>query len=137
MEAGIAREKIGKAVFTQLGILYSKYKEEKAMEHFKTYRKQVNIPMLIDCCKENLQWPEVVFLYELLLSRNILSHFRYSAYEQYESAIDTMIQHSVECWKTDLFKETMTHVANTEVCYRAIHVSLSFILLALLSHASF
>jgi clathrin heavy chain len=63
MEAGIAREKVGKAVFTQLGILYSKYKEDKAMEHFKTYRKSVNIPMLIDCCKENLQWPEVVFLY--------------------------------------------------------------------------
>jgi len=111
MEAGIAREKVGKAVFTQLGILYSKYKEDKAMEHFKTYRKSVNIPMLIDCCKENLQWPEVVFLY--------------SAYEQFESAIDTMIQHSVECWKAELFKETMTHVANTEVCYRAINFYLT------------
>lgn len=107
MEAGIARDKIGKQVFTQLGILYSKYKEDKAMEHFKTYRKQVNIPMLIDVCKENLQWPEVVFLY--------------TAYEQFESAIDTMIQHSAECWRAELFKETMTHVANTEVCYRAIN----------------
>lgn len=106
LEGGIAREKVSKQLYTQLGLLYAKYKEGKLMEHLKTYRRQLNIPTLITTCKQNHQWPEVVFLY--------------TAYEQWENAAATMMEQSGVCWDYDRFKEIMAHVGNTETCYAAL-----------------
>lgn len=106
LEGGMAREKVSKQLYTQLGLLYSKYKEGKLMEHLKTYRRQLNIPTLITTCKANHQWPEVVFLY--------------SAYEQWENAAATLMQQSGVCWNEERFKEVMAHVGNTDTCYAAI-----------------
>lgn len=76
------------------------------MEHVKLFWSRLNIPQLLTACKQNLHWPEAVFLY-----RN---------YDQYENAVDIMIQHSAESWRHDLFKETISQVSNTEIYYRAI-----------------
>jgi clathrin heavy chain len=98
-------------IYTQLGILYAKYREDKLMEHIKLFWSRLNIPTLLDACKQNLHWTEAVFLY--------------SHYDQYDQGVDILMSHSAECWRHDLFKETISHVSNTEVYYRAIDFYLS------------
>jgi len=106
LEQGINLDRAHQGIYTQLGILYCKYKEEKLMEHVKLFWSRLNIPTLIGACSQNQHWPEAVFLY--------------SHYDQHETAVEVLMQHSTQCWRHDLFKETISHVSNTEVYYRAI-----------------
>jgi len=105
MEQGIMGERAHQGMYTQLGVLYAKYKEEKLMEHIKLYWSRVNIPNLLRECQRNLHWSAVVFLY--------------THYDQFDNAIQTLITHSAECWKHDLFKETIKKASNQQL-YKAI-----------------
>jgi len=80
--------------------------EDKLMEHIKLSWSRLNIPTLLASCQANLHWPEAVFLY--------------THYDQFDNAIDVLINHSAECWKHDLFKEIIIQCANTEIYYRAL-----------------
>jgi len=111
LEQGINLERSHQGLYTQLGVLYAKYKEEKLMEHIKLFWSRLNIPTLLVACQQNLHWNEAVFLY--------------THYDQYDNAIDVMIQHSAECWKHSLFKEIILQVSNSECYYRAIHFYLT------------
>jgi len=106
LEAGINLDRAHQGLYTQLGVLYCRYKEEKVMEHIKLFWSRLNIPTLLQACQKNLHWAECVFLY--------------SHYDQYDNAVDVLIRHSAECWRHDLFKETVKHVSNTEIYYRSI-----------------
>merc|ERR1719266_2997865 len=77
------------------------------MEHINLFWSRLNIPTLLHECKQNLHWKEVVFLY--------------SHYDQFDNAVDTMIEHSSACFEHDLFKSTVIRVSNAEVFYRAIN----------------
>lgn len=107
LEQGINLERAHQGMYTQLGVLYAKYKEEKLMEHIKLFWSRLNIPTLLVACQQNLHWNEAVFLY--------------THYDQYDNAVDVMMAHSAECWKHSLFKEIILQVSNTEIYYRAIH----------------
>lgn len=50
-------------IFTELGILYAKFKPDKLMEHLKLFGKRLNIPRLIRVCEEQGHWRELVHLY--------------------------------------------------------------------------
>jgi len=76
------------------------------MEHIKLFWARLNIPTLIRECQRNLHWSEAVFLY--------------THYDQFDNAVNTLITHSVECWKHDLFKEVLKKVSNTVIYYKAI-----------------
>eukprot|EP00463_Aulacantha_scolymantha_P001961 TRINITY_DN259_c1_g1_i1.p1 TRINITY_DN259_c1_g1~~TRINITY_DN259_c1_g1_i1.p1 ORF type:complete len:388 (-),score=80.99 TRINITY_DN259_c1_g1_i1:225-1352(-) len=76
------------------------------MEHIKMFWSRVNIPQLLGCCQENELWTEAVFLYR--------------HYDQYDQAVQTLMEHSPECWSHELFKECLKKVANTEIYYQAI-----------------
>merc|ERR1719168_135129 len=76
------------------------------MEHINLFWSRLNIPTLLQECKSNLHWKEVVFLY--------------SHYDQFDNAVDTMIEHSPACFNHDTFKATVVRVNNSEVFYRAI-----------------
>lgn len=106
LEQGINLDRAHQGIYTQLGILYAKYKEEKLMEHIKLFWSRLNIPQLLQCCQENQHWPETVFL------------FRH--YAQFDNAVNTMIAHSTECWSNDLFKEVVSKVSSTDIYYKAI-----------------
>jgi len=106
LEQGTSLDRAHQGIYTQLGILYCKYKEEKLMDHIKLFWTRLNIPRLLASCKENLHWLEAVHLY--------------THYSQFDNAVDTLIQHSAECWNNDLFKATVGKVSNTEIYYRAI-----------------
>ena len=70
MEAGLGLERAHMGIFTELGILYAKFKEEKLMEHLKLFINRVNIPKLIRICDEQQHWKELAYLY---VSRHILT----------------------------------------------------------------
>lgn len=105
LEQGINLDRAHQGIFTELGILYAKYKEEKLMEHINLFYSRLNIPTLINTVKQFGFWNEAVFLY--------------MHYDQYDNAIEIMIDHSASCWKNELFKEIVIKVSNSEVFYRA------------------
>jgi len=106
MEAGLALERAHMGIFTELGILYSKYKESKLMEHIKLFWSRLNIRKMLKACEDNAQWEELTFLY--------------LHYDEFDNAILSMIAHPVEAWEATKFKDTLTKVTNTEIFYKAI-----------------
>jgi clathrin heavy chain len=106
LEQGVSLDRAHQGIYTQLGVLYAKYKEDKLMEHIRMFHSRLNIPTLLSVCKENLHWPETVYLY--------------NNYDQFDNAVDTMMRHSTACWEHKLFKDTTQKVGNSELYYRAI-----------------
>merc|ERR1719261_969876 len=106
MEAGLGLERAHMGIFTELGVLYSKYKEEKLMEHIKLFWSRLNIRKMLKACEENAQWEELTFLY--------------LHYDEFDNAALSMIAHPVEAWDNAKFKDTMSKVTNTEIFYKAI-----------------
>eukprot|EP01006_Ploeotia_vitrea_P038806 TRINITY_DN66279_c7_g9_i1.p1 TRINITY_DN66279_c7_g9~~TRINITY_DN66279_c7_g9_i1.p1 ORF type:complete len:1733 (+),score=1150.79 TRINITY_DN66279_c7_g9_i1:482-5680(+) len=111
LEQGVNLERAHQGIFTQLGILYAKHREEKLMEHIKSHWQRLNIPTLLSACKANQHWPEAVFLY--------------CHYDQYDNAVDVIIEHSAQAWAHESFMDTVLKVSNTEIYYRAINFYLN------------
>jgi len=111
LEQGINLNRAHQGIFTTLGILYCKYKEDKIMEHIKMFWSRVNITVLLGACQEFEHWPEAVFLYR--------------HYDQFDQAVQALMEHSPQCWSHELFKECIKKVANTEIYYQAIEFYLS------------
>ena len=82
MEAGLGLERAHMGIFTELGILYSKYKEPKLMEHIKLFWSRLNIRKMLKACEDNAQWEELTFLY--------------LHYDEFDNAILSMIAHPIE-----------------------------------------
>jgi clathrin heavy chain len=110
LEQGINLDRAHQGIFTELGVMYSKYKEEKLMEHIKLFWSKLNIPTLLASCRENLHWPEAVFLY--------------MHYDQYDNAVDVLMEHSAECWSHEQFKEVAVK-SSSEKHYQAVEFYLS------------
>jgi hypothetical protein len=69
---GLERAHMG--IFTELGILYAKFKPDKLMEHLKLFGKRLNIPRLIRVCEEQGHWKELVHLYIQVSGDNEAKH---------------------------------------------------------------
>lgn len=106
MESGIGLERAHMGIFTELGILYAKYKPEKLMEHIKLFSARLNIPRLIRVCEEQQHWRELTYLY--------------IQYDEYDNAANCMMAHSPVAWEHVQFKDVAVKVSNVEVYYRAI-----------------
>jgi len=106
MEAGTGLDRAHMGIYTELGVLYAKFKEDKLMNHIKIFGGKLNIPKLIRACEEYQHWMELRVLYQ--------------KYEEYDNAAMTMIQHAPEAWEHPVFKEVITKVANTEIYYKSI-----------------
>jgi len=106
MEAGLGLERAHMGIFTELGILYSNYREGKLMEHIKLFWSRLNIRKMLKACDANAQWEELTFLY--------------LHYDEFDNAIQSMIAHPIEAWDASKFKDTLTKVTNTEIFYKAI-----------------
>lgn len=106
LEQGIGLERAHVNMFTELAILYSKYRPEKLQEHVKLFHSKLNKAKVIRVCETNLQWNHATFLY----CQN----------NEFDNAALTMMNHSPECWEHVLFKDVLTKVGNQELCYRGI-----------------
>jgi clathrin heavy chain len=106
MESGIGLERAHMGIFTELGILYAKFKPNKLMEHIKLFSARLNIPRLIRACEEQQHWRELTYLY--------------IQYDEYDNAANCMMAHSPVAWEHVQFKDVAVKVSNVEVYYRAI-----------------
>ena len=106
LEAGLGLERAHMGLFTELAILYSKYRPAKMLEHLRLFWSRVNIPKVIRACETAHLWPELTFLYV--------------HYDEFDNAILTMIQHPADAWDHDQLKNIVLKVANAEYYYRAI-----------------
>ena len=93
-------------IFTELGVLYAKYKDSKLMEHIKLFWSRLNIRKMLKACEENAHWSELTFLY--------------LHYEEYDNACVSMMDHASEAYEHAKFKDTLAKVQNTEIFYKAI-----------------
>mmetsp|Transcript_85130 Transcript_85130/g.127573 ORF Transcript_85130/g.127573 Transcript_85130/m.127573 type:complete len:1700 (+) Transcript_85130:39-5138(+) len=106
LEAGLISDRSHPPMFTELAILYSKYKPEKLMEHLRIFHSRLNMLKVLRVCERNHQWPELTFLY---VNRN-----------EFDLASMVMIEHSVDAWDHGMFKEIVPKVGSIEICYKAI-----------------
>jgi clathrin heavy chain len=106
MEAGLGLERSHMGIFTELGILYAKYKLDKLMEHLKLFSNKINIPKLIRVCEEQMHWKALSYLYV--------------QYDEYDNAATVMMNHSPEAWEHVQFKDVAVKVSNAEIFYKAI-----------------
>lgn len=107
METGIGLERAHMGIFTELGILYAKYRAEKLAEHLKLFAARINIPKLIRVCDEQQHWRELAYLY--------------IQYEEFDNAAATIMGHSPDAWDHVQFKDVASQVATVDVHYKAIH----------------
>lgn len=112
LEAALGLERAHMGMFTELAILYSKYKPEKMREHLELFWSRVNIPKVLRAAEHAHLWSELVFLYD--------------KYEEYDNAALTMMQHPTEAWREQHFKEIITKVANVELYYKAMQFYLDY-----------
>eukprot|EP00118_Oscarella_pearsei_P024527 m.306251 g.306251 ORF g.306251 m.306251 type:complete len:1689 (+) comp41084_c0_seq1:100-5166(+) len=106
LEAALGLERAHMGMFTELSILYSKYKPHKMREHLELFWSRVNIPKVLRAAEQAHLWAELVFLYD--------------KYEEFDNAIVTMMSHPTDAWKEAQFKDIITKVANIEIYYRAL-----------------
>ncbi|CAF4800880.1 unnamed protein product [Pieris macdunnoughi] len=112
LEAALGLERAHMGMFTELAILYSKYKTSKMREHLELFWSRVNIPKVLRAAEHAHLWSELVFLYD--------------KYEEYDNAALTMMQHPTEAWREGHFKDIITKVANMELYYKAIQFYLDY-----------
>ncbi|CAO3664380.1 unnamed protein product [Rhizopus stolonifer] len=111
LEASLGSERSHMAMFTELAILYSKYKPESMMEHLNKYIARINISKVIRACSDVHLWRELVYLYV--------------HYDEFDNAVIAMMEHSVESWDHSAFKEILVKVSNVELYYKALQFYLS------------
>lgn len=107
MESGLGLERAHMGIFTELGVLYARYRPEKLMEHIKLFATRLNIPKLIRACDEQQHWTELTYLY--------------IQYDEFDNAATTIMNHSPEAWDHMQFKDVIVKVANVELYYKSVH----------------
>ncbi|TVU27451.1 hypothetical protein EJB05_30150 [Eragrostis curvula] len=107
MESGLGLERAHMGIFTELGVLYARYRPEKLMEHIKLFSTRLNIPKLIRACDEQQHWKELTYLY--------------IQYDEFDNAATTIMNHSPDAWDHMQFKDVCVKVANVELYYKAVH----------------
>lgn len=106
LDQGLTQERAHVGMFTELAVLYSKYKPERLMDYIRTNMSKLNIPKVIRACERYCHYEECVLLYV--------------SYDEFDSAANCMIAHSSAAFSHDQFLMVMQKVANTELLYRAV-----------------
>lgn len=106
LDSGLNHERAHIGLFTELGVLYTKYREEEVEDYLKMWWKRSHVPRLVSACEQAYLWKEAAYLY-----------FQYN---EFDNAARTMIDHAPTAWNSDTFKDAMTRVGSMETMYRAI-----------------
>ncbi|KAG7890259.1 hypothetical protein KL907_004218 [Ogataea polymorpha] len=110
-ENGLSLERAHMGMFTELAILYTKYRPQDTMEHLKLFWSRLNIPKVIRACESAHLWPELIFLY--------------CHYDEWDNAALAMMERSETAFEHSSFKEIIVKVANLEIYYKAINFYLN------------
>uniref|UniRef100_A0AAQ4RS25 Clathrin heavy chain n=1 Tax=Gasterosteus aculeatus aculeatus TaxID=481459 RepID=A0AAQ4RS25_GASAC len=112
LEAALGLERAHMGMFTELAILYSKFKPQKMREHLELFWSRVNIPKVLRAAEQSHLWAELVFLYD--------------KYEEFDNAAITMMSHATDAWKEGPFKDIIAKVANVELYYKSLSFYLEY-----------
>jgi len=93
-------------IHTELGVLFAKYHPEQLMEHLRNRFQDLNISKLLRVCERYQLWPEAVYLY--------------SHYNEFDNAINCMIEHSPSAYQHEQFVSLIQKVRNTDVYFKAV-----------------
>lgn len=105
MEAALGLERTHMGIFTELAILYAKFRPERLADHLNTFMNRVNIPRVIEVARENALWKELVQLHK--------------AYDEFDHATQVMMEHPF-AFDHPQFKDTIVRVASMDLYYRAV-----------------
>ena len=103
LEQGLGLENAHAGIFTELAVLYTKYAEDKTMDHLKIHWNRVQSAKVIRACENARLWYEAFFMYKQS--------------NDFDMAVRTMIDHSAVAWKEDDFFEVIPKVNNKELNY--------------------
>eukprot|EP00929_Paragymnodinium_shiwhaense_P056354 TRINITY_DN2820_c0_g1_i2.p1 TRINITY_DN2820_c0_g1~~TRINITY_DN2820_c0_g1_i2.p1 ORF type:complete len:1724 (-),score=606.43 TRINITY_DN2820_c0_g1_i2:339-5510(-) len=106
LDQGLGHERAHNGMYTELAIMYAKYRPEKLMDFMKMNTAKLNIPKLINACERHYLWEAAVFLY--------------THYDEYDQAANTMMAHSPTAFAHDKFQMIMQKVSNMELYYKAV-----------------
>eukprot|EP00179_Madagascaria_erythrocladioides_P030901 CAMPEP_0198327392 /NCGR_PEP_ID=MMETSP1450-20131203/14660_1 /TAXON_ID=753684 ORGANISM="Madagascaria erythrocladiodes, Strain CCMP3234" /NCGR_SAMPLE_ID=MMETSP1450 /ASSEMBLY_ACC=CAM_ASM_001115 /LENGTH=1655 /DNA_ID=CAMNT_0044031435 /DNA_START=1 /DNA_END=4968 /DNA_ORIENTATION=+ len=106
LDQGLTLDRAHQAMFTETGVLYSKYRQRNVMEYIKMWWQRCNIPRLIRACEAAHLWAEVTYL-----------HIQYG---EHDNAALVMMNHSPDAWSASGFTDVLTKAGNLEVMYKAI-----------------
>eukprot|EP00928_Gymnodinium_smaydae_P000827 TRINITY_DN1030_c0_g1_i3.p1 TRINITY_DN1030_c0_g1~~TRINITY_DN1030_c0_g1_i3.p1 ORF type:complete len:1741 (-),score=474.00 TRINITY_DN1030_c0_g1_i3:126-5348(-) len=106
LDSGLGQERAHVGMYTELAILYAKYRPDKLMDFIKMNIAKLNIPKLINACERHNLWEQAVYLY--------------THYDEYDSAANTVMAHSTIAFVHDQFQMIMQKVSNQELYYKAV-----------------
>jgi len=106
LDAGLTHEKAHTGLFTELGVLYTKYREELVGDFAKMWWKRVHVPRLVAACEQAYLWNTASYLY-----------FQYG---EYDNAARTMMAHAPTAWRADTFSDAIARVGSMDTMYRAV-----------------
>jgi clathrin heavy chain len=112
MEQGLGLEGAHTGIFTELGILYSKYKPDKLMEHIKIFWARMNVPKMLRACEKGRHWEEACFL-----------HVENS---EFDSAVRLMMEHPESAWEHNKCLDAILKVRNQELYYKCVSFYLEY-----------
>lgn len=101
-----------KAIVTELAVFYAKFKPDNLLEHIRLYSKKLNSHAVMTACMSHRHW----------LSLRVL----HIANEDWLGATQVMMEHPGECWEHELYKETITKMGTSDMCYTSIGFYLKF-----------
>jgi clathrin heavy chain len=94
------------ALYTELGAQYAKHKPEKLLEHIKMHTKKINMHRMIGVCQQYHHWLALRTLHVLN--------------EDWLSAAHSMMEHPVDAWEHEAFKDVLNKLGASDLCYSAI-----------------
>eukprot|EP01059_Diplonema_ambulator_P004728 TRINITY_DN1445_c0_g1_i1.p1 TRINITY_DN1445_c0_g1~~TRINITY_DN1445_c0_g1_i1.p1 ORF type:complete len:1712 (+),score=871.44 TRINITY_DN1445_c0_g1_i1:90-5225(+) len=106
LKQGLTSDRAHVGMFTELGILYAKYKHEKLMEHIKLWKNRLNAHKLVTVCEQYHHWAEIRYVH----CQN----------EEWDRACSVMMDHSVLSWDHEIFKDSISKVSSLELCYNGV-----------------
>eukprot|EP01061_Rhynchopus_euleeides_P041560 TRINITY_DN72735_c0_g1_i1.p1 TRINITY_DN72735_c0_g1~~TRINITY_DN72735_c0_g1_i1.p1 ORF type:complete len:1707 (+),score=915.97 TRINITY_DN72735_c0_g1_i1:88-5208(+) len=106
LKQGLSSDRAHVGMFTELAVLYAKYKCDKLMEHVKLWKARLNCHKVVMVCEQFHHWAEIRYIH----CKN----------EEWDAAARVMVDHSVLAWDHEVFKDTISKVSSLELCYNAV-----------------
>jgi len=106
MDDSLSHDRAHQAMFTETGVLYTKYRQHQLFDFIKMWWQRFSIPRVIRACEAAWLWREAVFLFV--------------QYKEYDNAAKAMMDHFADAWDHGEFVDVLTKVGALEVMYQAI-----------------
>lgn len=93
LEQGVGLDNAHAGVFTELGVMYSRYTPAKLFDHIRAHASRMNVSKMLRACEAGRHWPEAVFLH--------------TSIDDFDAAVKTMMEHAPSAFKLDDFLAAM------------------------------